>query len=120
MPSISTLDSETETAMQARAMRSQIYLPVLRFGITDEDWGVVIAAAITGYTIPFLFGMKLVGLPLELVGWLVTMGVSVFILNILRRKARPAWLWHAMQARISSSVSRRRLPGNSTMRWLKN
>jgi len=46
--------------MQARPVRSQIYLPVLRFGITDEDWGIVIAAGILGYAIPFLFGMKYV------------------------------------------------------------
>lgn len=91
-------------------MRSQIYLPVLRFGLTDEDWGIVIVAAITGYAIPFMFGMKIANLPLELVGWLVTMGASVFILNLLRRKSRPDWLKHTMQAWRMRSVSRRRLP----------
>lgn len=106
-------------AMQSRPMRSQIYLPILRFGITDEDWGFVIGAAITGYAVPFLFGLKVAGLPLELVGWLAAMGTSVLILNILRRKTRPAWLWHALQARLRGGVSRRRLPDDAIARWLK-
>ena len=105
--------------MQPRPMRSQIYLPVLRFGITDEDWGIVIVAAILGYAVPFVFGMKIGNVPLELVGWLVTMASGIVILNILRRKTRPGWLWHAIQARMRGPVSRRRLPSNRVQRWLK-
>ena len=105
--------------MQARPVRSQIYLPVLRFGITDEDWGIVIAAGILGYTIPFLFGMKVGIVPLEMVGWIVTIGLSIFILNILRRKSRPCWLKHALQAKSLGPASYRRLPNGSTARWLK-
>ena len=105
--------------MQPRPVRSQIYLPVLRFGLTDEDWGIVIAAGILGYAVPFLFGMKIGNVPLELVGWIVTVGLSIFILNILRRNNRPGWLRHALQARMRSPVSRRRLPCDRTQRWLK-
>jgi hypothetical protein len=100
-------------------MRSQIYLPVLRFGLTDEDWGVVILASVAGYAIPFIFGMKISGIPLEMVGWLVAMLVSVGALNILRRKSRPCWLKHTLRARLRGRVSRRRLPGDAVTQWLK-
>ena len=96
--------------MQPRPMRSQIYLPVLRFGITDEDWAMVIAAGILGYAIPFLFGMKIGNVPLEMLGWIIMAGLSIFILNMLRRKSRPDWLKHTVQAWRMGSVSRRRLP----------
>jgi hypothetical protein len=105
--------------MQARPIRSQIYLPVLRFGITDEDWGFVIVAAILGYAIPFLFEMKIGNVPLEIVGWIVAAGLTIFILNIIRRKSRPAWLRHVIQAKLQGAVSRKRLPGNPMQAWLK-
>ncbi|MCI0390774.1 MAG: hypothetical protein MOB07_18670 [Acidobacteria bacterium] len=105
--------------MQARPIRSQIYLPVLRFGITDEDWGFVIVAAILGYAIPFMFGMKIGNVPLEIVGWIVTTGLTILILNIIRRKSRPAWLRHVIQARLQGAVRHRRLPGNVGRAWLK-
>src|SRR5262249_20144408 len=118
-PSTSTPALETETAMQARPLRSQIYLPVLRFGITDEDWGIVIAAGILGYAIPFLFGMKIGIVPLEMVSWIVAIGLSIFILNIPRRKSRPYWLKHVLQMKFLGPVSRKRLPGDVVARWLK-
>src|SRR5262245_31098974 len=75
--------------MQPRPVRSQLYLPVLRFGITDEDWGFVILASIVGYAVPFVLGLKLYQIPAELIGWIVMMGGSVLALNIIRRKSRP-------------------------------
>ena len=105
--------------MQPRPVRSQIYLPVLRFGITDEDWGFVIVAAIFGYAIPFLFGMKVGSVPLEMVGWIITMGLTILTLNIIRRKSRPAWLQHVIQAKVQGEISRRKLPGENAPAWLK-
>ena len=105
--------------MQPRPVRSQIYLPVLRFGLTDEDWGIVVIAAILGYAVPFMFGMKIGNVPLELVGWIMATGLSIFILNTLRRKNRPGWLRHAIQARMRGPVSRRRLPSDRSQQWLK-
>jgi hypothetical protein len=92
---------------------------VLRFGITDEDWGFVIIASILGYAVPFLLGLKVSGVPLEMIGWLVTMSLSVITLNIIRRKSRPLWLWHVIQAKLQGKVSRRRLPGESSAPWLQ-
>jgi hypothetical protein len=105
--------------MRPRPVRSQIYLPVLRFGITDEDWGVVIVAGILGYAVPFLFEMKVGNVPLEMVGWVVAMGLSIFILNVIRRRSRLAWLRHVVQAKMRGAVSRRRLPGETAQAWLK-
>lgn len=105
--------------MQARPVRSQIYLPVLRFGITDEDWGVVILASILGYAVPFLLGWKINNIPLELVGWLVVMGLSIGVLNLMRRKNRPAWLRHVLQARLQGAVRRRRFHHDRATDWLK-
>ena len=105
--------------MQARPVRSQIYLPVLRFGITDEDWGVVVLASILGYAVPFLLGWKINNIPLELVGWLVVMGLSIGVLNLLRRKNRAAWLRHVLQAKLKGCVIRRRFHHERAADWLK-
>ncbi len=105
--------------MQARPVRSQIYLPVLRFGITDEDWGVVILASILGYAVPFLLGWKINNVPLELVGWLVVMGLSIGVLNLMRRKNRSAWLRHVLQAKLQGSVQRRRFHQEPAAAWIK-
>jgi hypothetical protein len=105
--------------MRPRPVRSQIYLPALRFGITDEDWGLVIIAGILGYAVPFLSGMKVGAVPLEMVGWVVAMGLSIFILNAIRRHSRPAWLQHVIQAKARGAVRRRRLPGEAAPAWLK-
>ena len=105
--------------MQARPVRSQIYLPVLRFGITDEDWGVVVLASILGYAVPFLLGWKINNVPLELVGWLIVMGLSIGVLNLVRRKNRPAWLRHVLQAKLHGAISRRRFHHERAANWLK-
>jgi hypothetical protein len=105
--------------MQQRPIRSQLYLPVLRFGITDEDWGVVILASSAGYAIPFLLGWKIYAIPAELIGWLLLMGLSVLTLNLIRRKSRPGWLKHTLQARLCGRVRHRWLPGETCARWLK-
>lgn len=106
--------------MQPRPIRSQIYLPVLRFGITDEDWGFVIVAAVAGYAVPFLLGMKVGNVPLEIVGWILAAGLTILALNIIRRKSRPAWLRHVIQAKLQGRVSWRRLPDDVARAWLKS
>jgi hypothetical protein len=105
--------------MQQRPIRSQLYLPVLRFGITDEDWSVVILASIAGHAIPFLLGWKIYAIPAELIGWLLLMGLSVLTLNLIRRKSRPGWLKHTLQARLRGSVCNCWLPGETCAQWLK-
>jgi hypothetical protein len=105
--------------MQPRPIRSQLYLPVLRFGITDEDWGVVILASVIGYGIPFLLGWKIYAIPAELIGWLIAMGFSVLTLNLIRSQSRPGWLKHSWQAYRQGRVQRRWLPTDSVVHWSK-
>jgi len=119
MQSIWIQDLAININMQPRPVRSQIYLPVLRFGITDEDWGITIIAGVLGYAAPLLLGLEYAGIPLELIGWLITMCSSVITLNIIRRKSRPAWVRHVIQAKMQGPISRRRLPGETAPDWLK-
>ncbi len=104
--------------MRQRPIRSQLYLPILRFGITDDDWGIVIFASLTGYTAPFALGLELYHLPAELIGWVVMMGMSILALNIVRRKSRPGWMKHTLRARLRGKVHRRWLPGECPLDWL--
>ena len=106
--------------MQYRPIRSQIYLPVLRFGITDEDWGIVLLASMLGYAVPFFLNIRVYHLPMELLGWLITMGVSILILNLIRRKQRPSWLKHTFQWYLRKRVQRRWLPDEFHPDWLRS
>ena len=108
--------------MRPRPIRSQLYLPILRFGITDEDWGFVILAGVIGYAAPFALRLEFFHLPAELIGWLVTMGLSVLALNVIRRKSRPGWLRHTIQSRLRGAVSRRWRPEETEWRhksWMR-
>jgi hypothetical protein len=102
--------------MQQRPIRSQIYLPVLRFGITDEDWGFVILASVAGYAVPFMTGWSFYRIPAELVGWVATMGLSILALNVIRKQSRPGWLKSTIQARLRGRIIRHLLPGEFTPR----
>ena len=104
--------------MRTRPIRSQLYLPILRFGITDEDWGFVILASIAGYAVPFALGIEVFHIPAELIGWGVMMGASVLALNLIRRKSRPGWLRFTLQVWLRGRVSRRWLPGERQSDWL--
>ncbi|MGE0133120.1 MAG: hypothetical protein AB7U82_34010 [Blastocatellales bacterium] len=104
--------------MRQRPIRSQLYLPILRFGITDDDWGIVIIASVTGYAAPFALGLEFYHLPAELIGWVVMMGMSILALNIIRRKSRPGWVKHILRAKLRGKVHRRWLPGECQPEWL--
>jgi hypothetical protein len=108
-----------ESTMQPRPIRSQLYLPILRFGITDEDWGFVILASVIGYAAPFALGLEVYHIPAELIGWVVMMGASVLALNLIRRKSRPGWLKHTLRSGLAGRVKHRWLPGEAAPDWLK-
>ncbi|MBS1808778.1 MAG: hypothetical protein JST84_11345 [Acidobacteria bacterium] len=106
--------------MLSRPIRSQIYLPVLRFGITDEDWGIVLLASVLGYAVPFFLNLRVYHLPLELLGWLICMGFSILILNLIRRKQRPSWLLHIFQWYARKRIQRRWWPHEFQPDWLRS
>ncbi len=45
--------------MRARPIRSQIYLPVVRFGVTDADWKFVIFITLLCYSAPSGYNTRL-------------------------------------------------------------
>jgi len=106
--------------MRPRPVRPNIYLPVVRFGVVSSDWKFVLAATILGYTIPFLFGLRLWGVPLELWTGLAAAALAIAFFNYARIGRRPYWLQHRLRALVESPRRRRTLPadGLSRRRWI--
>jgi len=105
--------------MRARPIRSQIYLPVVRFGVTDADWKFVIFIALLGYSIPFFFNLKLMRVPLELCTTVIAFVGSVAFFNFVRIGRRPFWLQHQVAALTKTSRHRHALPTDKKERpWL--
>ena len=96
--------------MRQRPVRSQIFLPLLRFGITDEDWGAVILSGVLGYCLPFALDLQFGGLPLELPSAVLSAGGGALFLSWLRRRSRPGWLRHKARAALGGQAERRLLP----------
>ena len=103
-------------------MRPNIYLPVARFGVLISDWKFVLATTLTGYTVPFLFNLKLWGAPLELWCGLGAGALSIGFFNYVRIGRRPFWLQHRLRAMLISPIERRSLPadnaGRPRRRWI--
>jgi len=91
-------------------MRSQIYLPVTRFGVLDSDWKFVLLITFVSYTGPFLLGLKIFRVPSELWASLLGLGLSVAFFNYVRVGRKPFWLQHQISARLKASRVRRTLP----------
>jgi hypothetical protein len=106
--------------MRARPIRSNIYLPVVRFGVVTSDWKFVLAAALLGYGIPFLLDLKLWRVPLELWTGLLAAAVSILFFNFVRIGRRPFWLQHHLRAAMESPRKRRTLPRDQMRRaWMR-
>jgi hypothetical protein len=96
--------------MRLRPIRPNIYLPVCRFGVRIEDWKFIFAAALVSYTVPYLFGLKVWGVPLELWCGLGAGALSIAFFNWARIGRRPFWLQHRLRAMLTSPIQRRTLP----------
>lgn len=109
--------------MRLRPVRSNIYLPVVRFGVVTSDWKFVLAAALLGYAVPFWLDLKIWRVPLELWTGLLAAAVSILFFNFVRIGRRPFWLQHRLHALTQSPYTRRTLPGDLTRRprraWMK-
>ena len=108
--------------MRPRPIRPNVYLPVVRFGVVSSDWKFVLAATLAGYTIPFLFGLKLWSVPLELWTGLTAAAASIAFFNYARIGRRPYWLQHRLRAIVENPRCRRALPcdlsGRLKRRWI--
>lgn len=108
--------------MRPRPVRPNVYLPVVRFGVISSDWKFVLAATLAGYTIPFLFSLRLWGVPLELWTGLAAAALSIVFFNYTRIGRRPFWLQHRFRALVENPRHRRALPSDWSerpkRRWL--
>lgn len=105
--------------MRPRPIRSQIYLPVVRFGVTDADWKFVIFITLASYCIPFFFNMKVLRFPLEI--WTTIFGLvgSIAFFNFARIGRKPFWLQHQIAALTKTARHRHALPTDKKERpWL--
>jgi hypothetical protein len=57
-------------------------------------------------------------IPVELIGWVVMLGASILVLNLIRKKNRPGWLKHTIQSRLRGKRSRQHLPNEAGVDWL--
>ena len=109
--------------MRPRRIRSNIYLPVVRFGVVSSDWKFVLAATILGYGIPFWLDLKLWRVPLELWTGILAAVLSIAFFNFVRIGRRPFWLQHHLRAFTESPNKRRTLPRDILLRprrsWMK-
>ena len=96
--------------MRPRPMRSQIYLPVTRFGVLDSDWKFVLITTFLCYTGPFMLDLKLFRIPVEMWASVAGLGLSVAFFNYVRLGRRPFWLQHQIGALLKPSRMRRSLP----------
>ena len=99
--------------LRARAVRSQIYLPVTVFGVVSSDWKFVLASGLLSYTVPYLFNLKLWKIPLELILPLLAIAATVLALNLIRVGKKPNWLQYQFRGLLESEESRRCLPAGA-------
>ena len=105
--------------MRPRPIRSQIYLPVVRFGVVDADWKFVIFITLLCYSIPFLFNLRFMNFPLEIWSTIIGLVGSVGFFNFIRIGRRPFWLQHQIAALTKSSRQRHALPSDQRQsHWL--
>ena len=98
--------------MRPRPIRSQIYLPVVRFGVVDADWKFVIFITLLCYSIPFFFNLRVMNFPLEIWSTIIGLVVGVGFFNFIRIGRRPFWLQHQIAALTKSSRQRHALPSD--------
>ena len=105
--------------MRPRPIRSQIYLPVTRFGVVDADWKFVFITTFLCYTVPFMLDLRVLNIPIELWASLIGLVVSVAFFNYVRIGPKPFWLQHQITAHLRSSRMRLSLPTDATGKpWL--
>lgn len=78
----------------------------------------VLVGGVIGYTIPYVLGLSIWGIPLEIVCAVILIIFSVLIMNILRVKKRPLFLKHLIQYKFQGQSNRRRKTEEIAKDWL--
>ena len=98
--------------MRPRQVRSQIYLPVTRFGVLDSDWKFVFLTTFLSYVGTFFLDLEIFRVRLEFWASLLGLGVSVAFFNYVRVGRKAHWLEHQIRGRLRPSRLRRQLPAD--------
>lgn len=77
-------------------IRSVIFKPFLRLGITDEDWGLSIIFAVAVFFVLMLLDFK-TSLPLPLIGGILTLAALVAVFRFIRDGKPNRWLEHQLE-----------------------
>lgn len=106
--------------MQDYPMRERIYLPVVRFGVPHTDWKYVFFVTFAGFVLPFIFGIKLFGVPAPMFTGVIALAASVAFFNFIRLGRRPFWFQHTLRGLFTAATRRAALPGDRMNEsWIK-
>jgi hypothetical protein len=106
--------------MQDHPMRERIYLPVVRFGVPHTDWKYVFLITMAGFVLPFIFGLKLYGVPAPMFTGVFALALSVAFFNFIRLGRRPLWFQHSLRALFTRATERAALPQDELNEsWVK-
>lgn len=92
--------------MRTRPVRSQIYLPVVKWGVSHTDWKYVGIISALAYIIPFIFDLKIKGIPLPLWTGLIGLAASIGFFNYVRVGRPPHWLQHTVSTLLEDVIYR--------------
>lgn len=109
--------------MRQRRVRSQIYLPIVKWGVNDDDWKYVYIVALTGYAVPFALNLNYRGFPLAVPLGPACFAGALLFFNWTRRGRRGRWLQHVITSWITPARRRRRTPRDTYARprrsWIR-
>lgn len=107
--------------MQDYPMRERIYLPVVRFGVPHTDWKYVFFITFAGLVLPFIFGIKIYGVPVPMFTGVIALALSVAFFNFIRIGRRPLWFQHTIRALLTKPIRRAALPIDELREsWIKH
>lgn len=107
--------------MQDYPMRERIYLPVVRFGVPHTDWKYVFFITFAGLVLPFIFGIKIYGVPVPMFTGVIALALSVAFFNFIRIGRRPFWFQHTISALLTNPTRRAALPVDELNEsWIKH
>lgn len=112
------MNNTDSQGLAARPVRSLIYLPILRMGLTDQDWMFVLIGGVVGYAIPYVLGLTILHIPLELITMVIFVMASIAAMNLLRLKKKPLYLKHFLRNLTRSNI-RPRYASELTENWIK-
>lgn len=108
--------------MRVRPVRPNIYLPVVRFGVADNDWFSVLLISCAGYLVPVPLGLTVLYVPLQMWTWLLATAGSIAFFNYIRIGRRPNWLNHKLKSLLLHHRQYRAIPngrrGGFSRAWL--